>query len=44
MIELGMIRYALPGENLFRMIEGWMYDFKYAQMKKRAKALLEAMD
>lgn len=43
MIELGLIRFALPGENLFRLLEGWMYDLKYARMKRRARKLWERM-
>lgn len=43
MIELGMIRRALPGETFFRRIEGWFYDRRYAKMKKRAQGLLEEM-
>ena len=43
MIELGQIRYALPGENIFRMLEGWFYDCKYAFLKRRARKLLQAL-
>ena len=42
MMELGMIRYALPGENPLRMVEGWLYDAWYAWLKRRARRMLAA--
>lgn len=36
MVELGMIRGRLPGENLLRWLEGKWFDAKYARLRRRA--------